>query len=161
VKRAGVFAAVLAVAGALAAWAVASLPLFSPPRQITEFGYVRSVTPKGSGYLLRFDPALWLEGETANAAAAADGVVKPGEAVPNDYYIRNPDHKLLTYELPADARVTVLVNLGTTKTSVPRLARLLKSKSGCGTRYQPPCRLGFWLRYSVDTVKSLDQQYQP
>jgi hypothetical protein len=96
-------------------------------------------------------------------AAAEDGVVKPGEAVPNDYYIRNPDHKLLTYKLPANAHVTVLVQLRTTRISVAYLAKLLAGKNGCGTRFalRPPCRLGFWLRYSVDTVKALDQQYQP
>src|SRR4029077_17935318 len=109
------------------------------------------------------DPALWLEGQTANIAAAQDGFVKPGEAVPNDYYIRNPDHKLLTYKLPATAHVTILVQLRTTKISVAYLAKLLAGKSACGTRFElrPPCRLGFWLRYSIDTVRSLDQQYQP
>ncbi len=83
----------LGVAGGLAGWALAgSLPLFSPPSQIDSFGYVASVTPKGNGYLLRFDPAVWLEGETATVAAIEDGEIKPGEAVANDYYIRNPEH---------------------------------------------------------------------
>jgi hypothetical protein len=163
-RRAVVIVATLAVAGSVAGWAVASLPLFSPPKEITQFGYVTSVTPKGKSYVIRFDPALWLEGETANVAAAEDGAIKPGESVPNDYWIRNPDHKLLTYELPASTHVTILVNVRTTKVTVARLAQLLKAKpKSCGTPYllRLPCRLGFWLRYSVDTVKSLDQQYQP
>jgi len=156
--------AAIAAAFALGGWAVAaSLPLFSPPSQITEFGYITSVTAKGKAYQLTFDPALWLEGQTANIAAAQDGVVKPGEAVPNDYYIRNPDRRLLTYKLPATAHVTVLAQLKTTKISVAYLAKLLAGKGGCGSRFalRPPCRNGFWLRYSIDTVKSLDQQYQP
>lgn len=164
-ERWAVLAAVLFGAAAFAGWAIASLPLFSPPRQITEYGYVIAVTPKGKGYMLRFDPALWLEGQTANVAAAEDGAVKPGEGVPNDYWIRNPDHKLLTYKLPANAHVTVLKNLGTTKVTVAKLAALLKAepKNPCASPYQLhlPCRLGFWLRYSIDTVKALDQQYQP
>lgn len=47
--------------------------------------------------------------------------------------------------------------------SVTQLAALLKSKNGCGTKYQlsPPWRLGFWLRYRIDTVQALDQQFQP
>ena len=167
-RRAVVLVAVLAAAAALTSLALAAtgaLRLFSPPRQIVQFGYVASVTQKGREYVLRFDPALWLEGQTANVAAAEDGAVKPGEAVANDYWIRNPDHKLLTYKLPANAHVTILVQLQTTKVTVTRLAQLLTSNAArdCAGRYvlRPPCRLGFWLRYATDTVKSLDQQYQP
>jgi hypothetical protein len=162
-RRAGILAAALAAAAAATGLAVASLPLFSPPKVLTQFGYIASITPKGRAYTLRFDPALWLEGRTANVAAAEDGAINPGEAVPNDYWIRNPDHALLTYKLPANAHVTILVNLQTTKVSVATLARLLKTVRGCGTKYQLhlPCRLGFWLGYSIDTVRSLDQQYQP
>ena len=162
-RRVAVLAAALAVAAALAGWAVASMPLFSPPTQITMFGYVTSITPKGSSYLVKFDPALWLEGLTASYAAADDGQGKAGQPVPNDYYIRNPDHKLLTFKLPASTHVTILVNLQTTKSSVKQLASLLKGKNGCGTKYQlgSPCRLGFWLRYKIDTVQALDQQFQP
>jgi hypothetical protein len=146
----------LAAAAALAGLAVASLPLYSHPAELTEFGYVTSVTPKGSAYTLRFDPALWLEGETAKVAA--------GHAiVPNDYLIVNRDHELLTYKLPASAHVTVLVNLQTTKVTVARLAQLLKAKGNPCTPYQlrSPCRLGFWLTYRIDTVTALNQQYQP
>ena len=49
---------------------------------------------------MRFDPALWLSGATANRAAIEDGVIRPGETVPNDYYIRNESRKQLTYAVP-------------------------------------------------------------
>jgi hypothetical protein len=170
VRRPIVLGVTLAAAAVLAGLAVASLRLYSHPAELTQFGYVTSVAPKGSAgsnggaYTLRVDPALWLEGQTANVAAAEDGVVKPGEPVPNDYYIRNPDHKLLTFKLPATAHVTVLVNLQTTKVTVAKLAQLLKAKTryAC-TPYQLrlPCRLGFWLSYRIDTVTALNQQYQP
>ncbi len=177
-RRAVVLVAALASAAALTGLALAGtlgpagtlglartlgLPLFSPPKQITQYGYIASVTQKGREYVLRFDPALWLEGQTANVAAAEDGYIKPGQSVDNDYWIRNPDHQLLTYKLPANAHVTVLVNLQTTRISVAYLAKLLAGKSGCGSRFElrEPCRRGFWLRYSVDTVRALDQQYQP
>ena len=165
--------AVVLVAGLVAAAALTglglaatgALPLYSHPKQLVQFGYVSSVTQKGRDYVLRFDPALWLEGQTANVAAAEDGAIRPGESVPNDYWIRNPDHKLLTFKLPANAHVTVLVQLQTTKVTVAQLAALLTSKvtKDCAGRYvlRSPCRLGFWLRYMTDTVKSLDQQYQP
>jgi hypothetical protein len=154
----------LAAAAALAGLAVASLRLYSHPAELTQFGYVTAIAPKGSSYTLRFDPALWLEGQTANVAAAGDGVVKPGQPVPNDYYIRNPDHELLTFKLPANAHVTVLVNLETTKVTVAKLAQVLAAKTRypC-TPYQLrlPCRLGFWLTYRIDTATALNQQYQP
>jgi hypothetical protein len=155
--------AVVALAGLLSAGAAfGARSLFSPPKELVQFGYVGALTPQGKAYKLRFDPALWLQGETANRAAQADGVIRPGETVPNDYYIRNPDHKLLTYKLPASAHVTVLDQLKTTKISVPRLALLLKTSKPCGRfALRPPCRLGFWMRYSIDTVRALDQQYQP
>ena len=163
-RQAIVLVAAAAAGAALTGLALGALPLFSPPKEIVQFGYVASVAPRGSAYTLRFDPALWLEGETANVAAAEDGRVTPGRPVPNDYYIRNPDHDLLTYKLPANAHVTILVNLQTTKVSVARLAGLLAAKpKSCGTPYllRPPCRLGFWMRAATDTVEALDQQYQP
>jgi hypothetical protein len=167
-RRALVLAAALAAGVTLTGLGLAAsggLPLYSHPKSLVQFGYVTRVTPRGRSYVLRFDPALWLEGETANVAAAEDGAIKPGEPVPNDYWIRNPDHELLTYRLPASAHVTILVRLQTTKVTVAQLARLLTSKAstGCAGRYalRPPCRLGFWLRYSGDTATSLDQQYQP
>jgi len=167
-RRAAIVVAAVVAAAAMTGLGLAatgSLRLYSHPKQLVQFGYVSSVTQKGRDYVLRFDPALWLEGQTANVAAAEDGAIRPGESVPNDYWIRNPDHKLLTFKLPAGAHVTILVQLQTTKVSVAQLATLLTSKvtRDCAGRYvlRPPCRLGFWLRYQTDTVKSLDQQYQP
>ena len=46
---------------------------------------------------MRFDPAWFLSGETANRAAAEDGAVPPGQPVPNDNYRVEEGHRLLTY----------------------------------------------------------------
>ncbi len=51
------------------------------------FGHIRSLVRKGDHYELRFDPAWFTTGVTANTAAAEDGAVEPGEPVPNDYYV--------------------------------------------------------------------------
>ena len=61
------------------------------------FGQIRSLVRKGDHYELRFDPAFWLSGETANTAAAEDGAVAPGEPVPNDYYIVDESSRTLKY----------------------------------------------------------------
>jgi hypothetical protein len=73
---------------------------------------------RGSDYVLRFDPAELLQGATARRAAVEDKVIAPGEVMTNDFYIREDGHKLLTFSVPGNARVTVVTNEG------PGLARL-------------------------------------
>jgi hypothetical protein len=129
------------------------------------FGHVSSIDPKGDGYELRFDPAMFTSGVTANTAAAEDGVVAKGEPVPNDNYVVDESHRLYKYVLPANAKVTVLTrqgdpaNFGATPITVAQLAQLVNGEK--------PIELfegldtGFWMRYAIDTVCSLDQQYKP
>jgi hypothetical protein len=138
----------------------------APPRQLVQFGYVRSLVPKGARYELRFDPALWLSGETANQAAIEDGAIPPGDTVPNDYYIRNESRRLLTYRVPRTARVTVLTNEGrgprATRITVAELAQIVKGRNPKHrSLYDTLNSLGYWLRSNVDTVVSFVQQYQP
>jgi hypothetical protein len=129
------------------------------PLERTDFGYIESLKPKDGAYELRFDPALFLTGETANAAAAEDGAVAPGEAVPNDNYRVDEGHRLLTYRVPADARVTVLTESPTgTPITVAELARIV---AGDHAPLWEPITTGFWIRYRIDTVGSIDQQYHP
>ena len=105
----------------------------APPRQLVQFGYVRSLVQKGPRYELRFDPALWLSGQTANQAAIEDGAIPRGDTVPNDYYIRNESRRLLTYRVPRTARVTVLTNEGRgpreTRITVAELAQIVKGRN--------------------------------
>ena len=49
-----------------------------------EFGHIKSLKRDGDGYRLRFDPAWFTSGVTANEAAAEDGAVELGQPVPND-----------------------------------------------------------------------------
>jgi hypothetical protein len=135
-----------------------------PPAVQTKFGYIKSMKRKGAGYVLRFDPALLLSGITANTAAAEDGAVAPGEPVPNDNYRLNEGHRLLTYLLPTTARVSVITqhgqgSLGETKIPVDELARIVNG--GKHLKLFEPLATGVWLRVHIDTVQTLDQQYQP
>ncbi|MFL5944269.1 MAG: hypothetical protein ACJ74C_02360 [Gaiellaceae bacterium] len=135
-----------------------------PPNEQTQFGYIEKLTKKGKGYELRFDPALLLSGVTANTAAAEDGAVAPGEPVPNDNYRLNETHRLLTYLVPATAHVTVLTkngqgSLGETRVTVAELSRIVNG--GSHVKLFEPLATGVWLRVHVDTVRSIDQQYQP
>jgi len=136
----------------------------TPPRIVVQYAHVKSLKRAGGGYLMRVDPALWLSGITAYHAAVADKAIQPGDAVANDYYIRDPDHRLLTYRVPSHTRITVLMRAGqgpipVSTISVAELARVVQGKSTKHKLLEP--KAGFWLRISIDKVLSLDQQYQP
>jgi hypothetical protein len=129
------------------------------------YGHITSLNANAEGYRIRFDPAWFTSGETANVAAAEDGVVAPGEPVPNDNYRIEEGDRLLTYLVPSDTPVTVLTrhgdpaNFGATPITVDELAQLVAGES--------PVELfegldtGVWIRVDVDTVCAIDQQYVP
>ena len=135
------------------------------PEENVLFGHIDSLTRKGDHYELRFDPAWFLSGETANAAAAEDGAVEPGEPVPNDNYVVEEGHRLLTYLVPDDAKVSVLTRggdpaqLGATPISVSELARIVQGTSGLDL--SESLETGVWITVDVDTVQAIDQQYRP
>jgi hypothetical protein len=131
------------------------------------FGHIKSMTSNGDHYLLRFDPAWFLSGETANRAAAEDGAVEPGQPVPNDNYVVEEGHRLLTYIVPPTAHVTVLAKGGALDSagfaskaiSVAQLAQLVKGEEP--VELFEPLESGVWLRVHIDTACSVKQQYRP
>lgn len=137
----------------------------TPPRVVVQYAHVKSLRRMGGRFVMRVDPALWLSGVTAYHAAVEDKAIAPGDAVPNDYYIRDSDHRLLSYRVPSNARVTVLTRGGsgplpTTTISVAEFAQIVQGKNPKHRRLLEP-KAGFWLRVAIDNVFSLDQQYQP
>jgi hypothetical protein len=129
------------------------------PLEHVEFGYIKMLERKGAGYEVTFDPAWFLGGETASAAAAQDGTVAPGEPVPNDYYVVDEGHRMLTFRVSPDAKVTVLVD-GPESEPIA-LEELAQIVEGNHAPLWEPIETGFWIRYRIDTVTSLDQQYRP
>lgn len=129
------------------------------------FGHISSLTQKGEQYEMRLDPAWFTSGVTANIAAAEDGVIEPGDPVPNDNYRIEEGHRLLTYVVPANAQVTVLTRqgdaagFGSTPITVSELMQLVNG--GRPVELFEPLDTGVWIRVNVDTVCTLDQQYQP
>jgi hypothetical protein len=128
----------------------------APPRELVQYGHVKSLVRKGRRFELRFDPALWLGGVTARRAAAQDG-----RDVSNDYYVVDEGHRLLTYLVPPTARVTVLT--GATRATAITVSELAQIVKGRNPRRRPLFEpsAGFWIRTATDTVRALDQQYQP
>jgi hypothetical protein len=130
-----------------------------------EFGHIKSLVRQGDHYVLRFDPAWFTSGVTANTAAAEDGAVEPGQPVPNDNYVIDESHRLLTYLVRPTAHATVLVNSKTgilsTPISVSELAEIVANgKSSRHTLFEP-LDSGVWIRVHIDTACALDQQYRP
>ena len=136
-----------------------------PPREWAYFGHVKSLTRSGDHYEMRFDPTLFLSGETANKAAAEDGVIAPGEPMPNDNYRVEEGHRLYTYIVPSDAKVTVVTNsgdppqLGSTRISVAELAKIVGHTSTM--RLFEPLDTGVWLTIRGDRVLAIEHQYVP
>ena len=158
-------AGVVALARLSPAPAASSATLSQKPLVVVQYAHVKSLRRTGGRFVMRVDPALWLQGVTAYHAAVEDKAIAPGEAVPNDYYIRDKDHLLLTYRVRSDARVTVLTRGGTgpiptTTIAVAEFTQIVQGKNPKHRRLLER-KAGFWLRIAGDSVLSLDQQYQP
>ena len=129
------------------------------PRQVVEYGYIKSLKPKGGAYELRFDPAWLLTGKTASQAALED---TGSSDVPNDNYVVNESTRAYTYNVPSNAHVTVLKE-GVNGDSIT-VAELSQLASGHNPFPKPlfePISTGFWISIRNDNVVSLDQQYHP
>jgi hypothetical protein len=173
VKIAVIVLAGVAAVAALAAGLFATLsftddsdePTATAPCGDRSYGHIASLTREGDGYRMRFDPAWFTSGVTANVAAAEDGAVEPGQPVPNDNYVIDEGHRLLTYLVPADAHVTVLTrqgdpaNFGATPITVDELGRLVAGDKPVDLF--EPLDTGVWIAVKIDTVCSIDQQYRP
>jgi hypothetical protein len=170
---------VIAVVAVLGAAAIASARLWaaspSPSPQavaaqrcdsgdVALFGHVKSLTPKGDHFELRFDPAWFLSGLTATRAKFED---TGSSDVPNDNYVIEESHRLLTYLLPASTRITVLTREGrldsrgfpSTAITPSQLAELVAGKRP--VKLWEGLDTGFWMHVHIDTVCSLEQQYHP
>lgn len=174
-RRALIALVVVAVGASVAAGVFAALYFTNEPESTAagsckehdrSFGHIASLKPtSGGSFEMRFDPAWFTSGETANTAAAEDGVVEPGEPVPNDNYRIEEGHRLLTYIVPPSAQVTVLTrqgdpaNFGSTPITVAELAQLVDGKTP--VELFESLDTGVWIRVDIDTVCSIDQQYIP
>lgn len=155
-----VIAAGVATASAAAAGFLL-LPPAAPAGQFTLYGHIKKLSKTGGRYVLRFDPAMFTTGLTASVAAKED---TGSPDVPNDVYTVEESHRLYSYYLAPNAKVTVLTNHGTsgiaaTPVSVGELYRIVNG--GPHRKLFEPLDSGVWIRVRIDTVKELDQQYRP
>jgi len=132
-----------------------------PPRQVVEYGYIKSLKSKGSSFEMRFDPAWLFTGKTASQAALED---TGSSDVPNDNYVVNESTRAYTYNVAANADVRVLTtgaNLNGTPITVAQLAQIASGKNPLPKPLFEPISTGFWITIRNDTVYALEQQYHP
>ena len=88
----------------------------------------------------------------------------PGEAVPNDYYIRNPDKSTRTLLVATDAEITAR-RCGLCRHGQPgNVDDFLGSFMKKGQTYADPYRGAeslYWLTIEDGTVVAIDEQYVP
>ena len=134
------------------------------PSAAEHFGYIRSVSTAGPAATLAFDQAQFLTGDAAQKAAEEDGVVAPGESVPNDYYIRNRDKTTQTLRIANDAKITArrchLCRNGRLGHLGPFLASFMKQGQTYADAYRGKNSL-YWLTIRNDEVVAIDEQYAP
>jgi hypothetical protein len=131
---------------------------------VAQYGHIESLTRKGDHFELRFDPAWFLSGVTASRAKLED--TGSGD-VPNDNYVVEEGHRLLTYLVPSSAHVTVLVRgaaldgkgFPSQAITVSQLAQLVKGEQPI--ELYESLESGFWMHVNGDAACSLEQQYRP
>jgi hypothetical protein len=151
---------VAAIGSAALSAATSSAPPAKPPQQAL-YGHVKSIAAKGHRFVMQFDPAWWLTGLAGEQACGC-------HPLSNDYYILDESHRVLTFAVRRDARVTVLTVHGqrpiaATSISVSELAQIVKGRNPRHRHLLEP-KAGFWIRVGAkypNPVVSLDQQYQP
>ncbi len=83
-----------------------------PDGTIRGMGYIDKVWVAGGVRHLRIDYAEMLSGKEAEQAAIADKVIKPGETLDNDYYIRNENSKKREFAIAGRVRIETQTRQG-------------------------------------------------
>ena len=134
------------------------------PASVEHFGYIRSVSTAGPAATLAFDEAEFLTGAAAQKAAEEDGVVQPGEPVPNDYYIRNADKTTRTLRIANDTKITARrcdpCRHGRDGQLGPFLASFMEGRQTYAEPYRGKYSQ-YWLTISDGEVVAIDEQYVP
>jgi hypothetical protein len=141
--------------------APASSPAAGKPPSVF-YGHIKTMARKGRRFEIKLDPAWWLTGVAAERAKLED---TGSSDVPNDYYIVDEGHRLLTFVVLASARATVLTGGGAHSTSISaaELAQIVNGKNPRHRRLSER-KAGFWIRIGEkypNPAVTLDQQYQP
>lgn len=136
----------------------------SGARESKQIGFIKKVYKTGSRYYLTIDYVQFLTGQAAIKAAIADGVIKAGETLDNDYYIRNQNPKLRTFIILAGASITAETYfsggnpVGKASLSLAEFqAAMSPSDPDNGSMRAAP----WWITIKNSTVVKIAEQYIP
>ena len=153
-------AVVAAFAGATLAFATASPPSAKPAR-VAFFGHIKEMRRTAKGYEIRFDPAWWLNGHAAEQAAFED---TGSRDVPNDYYIVDEGHRLLSFLVAKGASIGVLNrDLRLVRISPSELSAIVHGRNP-NHRQLFSRTAAWWIQIGnkyPNPAVALSQQYQP
>ncbi len=130
-----------------------------------QFGFIRSTNAKAR--TITFDQAEWLTGRAAQKAAEQDGVIAPGEPVPNDYYIRNRDKRTQVLRVAPNTTVRAAAPVTGVNVMPPKMCGYSTS---CGSSYPMrlatffaarPTNIRVWVTFRGGLVVSMLEQYVP
>jgi hypothetical protein len=132
-----------------------NLPTAAPTGQMALYGHIVTLQRDRGRFEMRLDPACYTEGLTARVAYHG--------TVPNDRYVIEEGHRLLSYIVSSNAKIRVLTNHGTGPVLVPiKLGELMRIVNGGSHRKLfEPLSTGVWIRVHTDTIQEINQQYQP
>lgn len=124
------------------------------------FAYVRTATdgPDKVG----IDIAEYFTGNRADKAAVQDGVIKKGEQVDNDVYIRNESKQVRTLIVSSSVDVKILTKGGgSPKAKSVSYAEFVKLFDGGGKDNKHLHVNGYWIVVAGGKVTSIHEQFQP
>jgi hypothetical protein len=124
------------------------------------FGRLAAVGVDQNPPRLVIDVQRFLTGEEADRAAAQDGVIQPGEHIPNDYYIVNDDPRWRTLPIDPGAQVSLTTYpFGDVDSpgvvTLERFGQIWDADRGSITLFP------FWITVRDGTVVELEEQYLP
>ena len=134
-----------------------------PNGHIKAMGYIKKVWEQGGKRYISIDYAEMLTGQAAIDAAVAAGEIKPGEDLPNDYYIRNTNKQERQFEVSGSAAITT--STWNASADTPRtitwsdfvsLWSATPPQDATYLRDQP-----WWIERDGQTVIKIDEQYLP
>lgn len=125
---------------------------------IKAMGFIKRVWVEGGTRKLEIDYAEMLTGDAANQAAVADGVIKPGEHIDNDYYIRNENPLPRVFDVSND--VVIFDDTGSTGKPVTWDTFMGYWQ---GAQSNPPHMRSapWWIERDGASVVEIRQQYLP
>ncbi len=128
-----------------------------------QFGYIKDVYLKKGKYYLIINYAQWMVGDEADKAAVEDGIIPAGEHVDNDYYIRDKNNKLRTFEI-ANSSIALMKTYNESGVINPKkikIEQFAEIWDSLDHRVQILASAPYWVWIKDKTVTKIEEQFVP